>query len=106
MAFFTRLNWQTDQDYLDCVQDLLDQEQVQSLADFVHHNYSNRLEHSLTVSYRAFCLARKFGLDKRATARAGLLHDLFFYQVWQKDQYGPKGHLYEHPRIALANAKN
>ena len=98
------LKWQDDQDYVTLVEDLLETPEVQSLSSYVHHTYTNRLEHSLTVSYRSYRLARLFGLDYRETARASLLHDLFYYDMCDSKDVGPKGHLYEHPRIALKNA--
>lgn len=97
--------WQEDTAYLDLVQDLLDHEWVQSLEQYKHHIVTNRLAHSLSVSYRSYVWAKRLNLNTRAIARAGLLHDLFFYECLDKASVGGKGHNYEHPRIALANAE-
>ena len=99
------MKWQQDQEFLDIVTDLLDHDDVKKLEDFVHHKVTNRLAHSLSVSYRSFRWARRLGLNKRAIARAGLLHDLFFYDSVDRDSVGGKGHYYEHPRIAIKNAE-
>ena len=99
------MKWQQDQEFLDLVVDLLDHDDVKQLETFVHHKVTNRLAHSLSVAYRSFRWARRLGLNKRAVARAGLLHDLFFYECLGKESVGGKGHYYEHPRIAIKNAE-
>lgn len=99
------VKWQQDQEFIDLVADLLHHDDVMKLESFVHHKVTNRLAHSLSVSYRSFCWARRLGLNKRAIARAGLLHDLFFYEYLDKKSVGGKGHYYEHPRIAVKNAE-
>ncbi|MGX7014058.1 HD domain-containing protein [Vagococcus silagei] len=98
------LDWQNDTEYLELVEDLIFTDEVQSLKQYKQHHYSNRLEHSISVSYRSFLLAKKWNGDVRATARAGLLHDLFFYD-WREEKMGEGTHAYVHPRIALKNAK-
>ncbi|MGX7109607.1 HD domain-containing protein [Facklamia miroungae] len=98
------LAWQENQEYVAIVKDLMENDKVQSLEKFVHHKFTNRLAHSISVSYRSYLWAKRFKLDAIATARAALLHDLFFYDVCVKDGVGGKGHNYEHPRIALKNA--
>ncbi len=97
--------WQDDLEYMELIEDLLALEEVQSLEQFKHHKVTNRLAHSLLVSYYSYCMAKRFGLNTRAIARAGLLHDLFFYESEDKYEVGGLSHNYEHPRIALENAK-
>lgn len=99
------LKWQTDSEYLALIEDLLNEEMVQKLEMFTHHHVTNRLAHSLSVSYRSYRWAKRLKLNTRAIARAGLLHDLFFYDSETKNEVGGKGHNFEHPRIALENAK-
>lgn len=98
------LVWQDNEEYVAIIADLLAKPEVQRLAAFVHHKVTNRLAHSIAVSYRSFLWAKRFNLDAVATARAGLLHDLFYYESYSKNEVGGKGHNYEHPRIALKNA--
>lgn len=97
--------WRDDFEYVALIEDLLELEEVQSLEKFKHHKVTNRLAHSISVSYYSYCLAKRFNLNTRAIARAGLLHDLFFYESEDKHLVGGKGHYWEHPRIALKNAK-
>lgn len=97
-------NWKTDTEYLAIVGDLLATEEVKSLAGFTQHHYSTRLEHSIAVSYISYRLAKKMGCDAKATARAGLLHDLFYYD-WRTEEYTGGSHAYVHPRVAVKNAE-
>ena len=97
-------DWIHDLEYLEMVHDLMDHADVQRLANYTHHHITTRLAHSIGVSYRSYRWAKRLGLDARAVARAGLLHDLFFYESIDKHNAGPRGHNYEHPRIALENA--
>lgn len=97
-------NWQKDEEFLSCVADLLEKEEVQKMKHIIQHYHSTRLEHSISVSYRSFCIARKMNLNTRAIARAGLLHDLFYYD-WRTTKFDEGTHAYMHPRIACANAE-
>ncbi|MCA9765905.1 MAG: HD domain-containing protein, partial [Carnobacterium sp.] len=65
---------------------------------------TTRLEHSISVSYLSYRIAKKYGLDTRSTARAGLLHDLFYYD-WRTTKFDEGTHAYVHPRMACENAK-
>ncbi|MBU7456272.1 HD domain-containing protein [Leuconostoc fallax] len=96
--------WQVDQDYVAIVGDLLQREEVQKLENYPQHHFSNRLEHSISVSYQSYLIAKKVGADEVATARAGLLHDLFYYD-WRTTKFDEGTHAYVHPRIALKNAR-
>ncbi len=61
-------------------------------------------DHSLFVAYVGFTLCRACGLDYRAAARAGLLHDLYL-QHWEQTGVGRLRRLTLHPRLALQNAR-
>lgn len=97
-------NWQSDREYMSYVEDLINTEEVQSLGEFTQHHYSTRLDHSISVSYLSYRLAKKWKGNARATARAGLLHDLFFYD-WRTEDYDGGTHAYVHPRVAVKNAE-
>ena len=58
--------------FVRCVEDLIDTPQVQSMRTLPHHPGVNCFEHSIFVAYIAFRLARRWGLDYMACARAGL----------------------------------
>ena len=64
------LKWQKDPEYLALVEDLLDHELVQKLEMYKHHHVTNRLLHSLSVSYRSYRWAKRLKLNTKAIARA------------------------------------
>ncbi len=97
-------DWLNDSEYMSYVQDLLDRPEVQQLKEYTQHHYSNRLEHSIHVSYQSYQIAKRWHLDAKATARAGLLHDMFYYD-WRTTKFSLGTHAYIHPRIALRNAE-
>ena len=92
------------QAYLRLVRPLLDTQEVQSMGQWNHHFGVTTYEHSLFVSYVAFRIARKLGMDYYAAARAGLLHDLYLYSPYRKDSH-PGNQCFYHPLAALENAK-
>ncbi|HFC9348800.1 TPA: HD domain-containing protein [Enterococcus faecium] len=96
--------WREDEEYMSYVQDLLETEAVKKLANYTQHVHSTRLEHSISVSYYSYLLAKKWDGNAKATARAGLLHDLFYYD-WRTTKFDEGTHAYIHPRIAVKNAE-
>ena len=82
---------------------LLDTPQVQSMRKLPHHPRTNCFEHSIFVSYVAFRLARRWGLNERSCARCGLLHDLYLYR-WNDQSAHPGLQCFDHPVFALRNA--
>lgn len=92
-------------EYYNCVKDLLCDSNVQRLEQFSHHSGTTRFQHSLNVSYYNFLVCRRLKLNARSAARAGLLHDLFFYD--RREHIPVKGegwHGVGHPKIAFMNA--
>ena len=82
----------------------MDSPLVRRMHAFPHHYTVTRLHHSLSVAYVAFLAVRKLGGEARATARGGLLHDLFLYD--RREAGRPIGaHTVAHPRLALRNAE-
>ena len=104
-AVLSKKNLWTQADYIDCVHDLLEDKNILRLRDFGHHSGTTRFQHSLNVSYYNFLLCRFFRLDARAGARAGLMHDLFFYDRIGHEPIDGRGwHCTEHPKVAFFNA--
>lgn len=95
-----------DDDYIAIVQDILENEDFLSMANFIQHGTTTCLEHSIAVSYRSYITAKKYGLDSQSVARGGLLHDFFLYD-WHSHQQetGNHFHGFTHPRTALENAE-
>jgi uncharacterized protein len=90
-------------EYLECVRELLDNETVRSMKQYVQHNDIDCFMHSLNVSYSSYLVCRKLGLDFRSAARGGLLHDFFLYD-WHKENPVKGLHGFTHPRTAVKNA--
>lgn len=90
-------------EYYSYVRDLINSSGVQQLRLHPHHIGTSRFQHSLNVSYYNYRLCRFLRLDAKAAARAGLLHDLFFYDRKTHEKIRNR-HPAEHANIALYNA--
>ena len=91
-------------DFFIIIEDILTNGTVQYLNNFKHHYGFSRLEHCLSVSYYSYLICKFLKLDYKSAARAGLLHDLFFYDCESK-LTRPKHHISTHPKLALKNAE-
>lgn len=96
--------WTKNAEFLATIHDLLALEEVQQLKDFDHHHVTTRFDHSMNVAWRAWKWAKRWNLDTTSMARAGVLHDLFFYRSCDKHLVC-QNHNLEHPQIAISNAK-
>lgn len=91
--------------YYETVKDLLENELVLKMKEFIQHGNTSTFQHCVNVSYYNYKLCKFFGLDARAGARAGLLHDFFLYD-WHTHtrETGDHFHGVTHPKAALRNA--
>lgn len=90
-------------EYNECIEDLLELDEVKQLGDFEQHCHTSRFQHSLNVSYYSYLVCKALGLDYRSAARGGLLHDLFLYN-WREVKT-PQKHAFYHPKAALSTAE-
>ena len=93
--------------YYDCVKDIIDCRQLQELKGITHHVSTTRFQHCLNVSYYSYIVCQKFRLNARSAARAGLLHDLFYYDRREYNSSRTKGqasHSRKHSMEACMNA--
>lgn len=93
--------------YYSYVRDIINSAELDKLKKITHHITTTRFQHCLNVSYYTYLVCRKLHLDARAAARAGLLHDLFYYDRQKYNQSKTKGQLSHssmHARLALENA--
>ncbi len=95
-----------DNDYYELVSDLIDNEVVLRMQQFMHHGHTTCFQHCLNVSYYNYLFCKLLSLDARAGARAGLLHDLFLYD-WHDyvREKGQRLHGWTHAGTALANVE-
>nr|WP_312577252.1 HD domain-containing protein [Sedimentibacter sp.] len=73
-----------DKEYMEIVHDILNLKEFQATKDIKHHG-NGVYEHSLDVSYLSYKIAKKVNADYVCAARAGMLHD-FFYFDWRSDE--------------------
>lgn len=92
-------------EYNKFVADLIDNQIVLEMIDYIQHGKTSCYQHCINVSYYSYKLAKKLNLDAKSVARAALLHDLFLYD-WHKAEKQPlfKKHGFTHPKKALLNA--
>ena len=89
-------------EFMDCISDLLELEGVQKLSEYFQHCSTTRLQHSINVAYHSYRICKFLHFDYKSAARAGLLHDLFYYD-WTTEKT-PERHTFYHPKEALKNA--
>lgn len=90
-------------EYLDTVSDILGDEEFRKLSLFIQHLKTSRFIHSLNVSYLSWLIAGKLGCDRRAAARAGLLHD-FFLHKFSDPKPVREFQAFYHPKVAARNS--
>lgn len=90
-------------EYINVISNILKNKEFNKLKTIAHHD-SNRMIHSLKVSYYSYKLSKKIGLDYKEAARGGLLHDFFFIKYDLSNREKAKL-LKDHPFIAVKNAK-
>lgn len=93
--------------YYACVCDIIDCDQLDRLKNITHHISTTRFQHCLNVSYYSYIVCRKFKMNARSAARAGLLHDLFYYDRKEYNSARTKGrpsHSAMHSMQAAENA--
>ena len=91
-------------EFIQTTQELLDSDQVRMMGRWKHHGHISCLDHSLFVAYLSYRTARALGLDEKAAARGGLLHDLYLYDPKDKSAH-PGNQCLDHPRAAARNAE-
>ncbi len=93
--------------YYNCISDIIDLPEIIRLKEITHHISTTRFQHCINVSYYGYVICRFLRLDARSAARAGLLHDLFYYDRREynvsREKNQPK-HSRRHSDIALENA--
>lgn len=91
------------QEYLAEVRQIFADQEFLSLSQYVHHQWTNRLMHSINVSYLSWMIAKKLKCDEKAAARAGLLHDFCPYDFGKKTPTG-EHQAFFHPKAAASNS--
>lgn len=94
-----------DSEYIKITEDIISNDTIQKMNQFLHHINVTCLEHSIGVSYYCYCICKYLRWDYISVARAGLMHDLFLYDwiLCRKSKSLPL-HGFQHPKTALKNA--
>lgn len=93
-------------EYYNYVKDILCNEVVLKMKEYIQHGNTTCYQHSINVSYYSYLLCKKLNWNKESAARAGLLHDFFLYD-WHNEKKDTKlfeKHGFTHPQKALINA--
>ena len=102
-GFACELSEDIPQEYRDLVSDILQNEDFLKLRLYRQHNWSNRLMHSINVSYMSWYLAKKWHCNEKVAARAGLLHDFCLFDFHEKPPTG-EHQAFFHPKAAAENS--
>ncbi len=90
-------------EFEDIVSDLVNNSVVLEMKKYRQHFDVDCFSHCYDVSYCCYAITKKLGLDYKAAARAGMLHDFFLYDWRVKNDY--KGlHAFTHGKIACENS--
>ncbi len=90
-------------EFNDCIRDIIYSDKVLKLQEYWQHCNTSRYQHSINVAYHSYFLCKILHFDYRSAARAGLLHDLFFYD-WREEKQPEGNHAIAHAIVALRNA--
>lgn len=95
-----------DSNYKSIIDEYLYNNRVSMLNSVPHHD-TNRLNHSIKVSYYSYKICKRLHLNYKSAAKAGLFHDLYYEQIDSCDNIKSKVKLFanNHPKHALENAK-
>ncbi|MCD7810503.1 MAG: HDIG domain-containing protein [Ruminococcus sp.] len=92
--------------YFCYISDIIDSSEVSELKNITHHISTTRFQHCLNVSYYSYVICKKMHLNARSAARAGLLHDLFYYNRKEYNNAKTKGQISHSLFHAMTAAEN
>ena len=94
-----------DEEYLFIIDNILKNQEFNKIEKIKHHN-TNRLDHSMKVSYYSYKIAKSLKLDYKEVARGGLLHDFYTEKISECTKIKDKIKLFsiKHPKDAVSNA--
>ncbi len=99
------VKYKKDQEYLLIIDNIMQNKKFKEMQNIKHHN-TNRLDHSLKVSYYSYKIAKSLKLDYKDVARGGLLHDFYTEKISDCDKIKDKILLFstKHPNEAVENS--
>ena len=104
MKSFIREIIDKDVEFQNIIKEVIENETVQKMKQYRQHYETTCFDHCYTVSYYCYLICKRYNLDYKSAARAGMLHDLFLYD-WRIRQPDRKGlHAVTHGMTAYKNA--
>lgn len=98
-----------EQEYIDYITEFARSDVVKQMKQYIQHGDTTTYEHCLKVSYYSYKAAKKLGLNPKACAIGGLLHDLFLYDWHDPGHRADKEfvlpHGFTHSVVAERNAR-
>ncbi len=94
-------------EYYELIESFINNKEFLKRKNFPHHINESVYEHTVRVSFDCFKIGKKFHLDYKSLAIAGLLHD-FYEKPWQYDKEKKpflQMHAFTHAHNAVLNAK-
>lgn len=93
-----------DHEFQKIIQELIENEDVQQMKNYIQHFNTDCYEHCYNVAYLSYLISKKMNWNYKSSARAGMLHDLFLYN-WRTRLDDRKGlHAFTHAKQACQNA--
>ena len=96
-----------DKEFEGIISEILNKHEFQKRKKYKHHDKITVYDHSLSVSWKAYKIAKLFHCDYKSAAIAGILHDFYEYP-WQEDTVKRKffkKHGFTHAENALINSR-
>lgn len=99
------INEESEREFFDIVRDVYFSDEVQGQAQYIQHADINRLQHVTSVAYMSYLYCKEKNADFCSAARAGVLHDLVYYDWHVAGDGSHRLHGYRHPGFAVKNAE-
>lgn len=94
-----------DEEFMNLIMPIISTSNFKHMKSIPQHKNSSLYIHSILVAYNCYLVAKNNNkYDMNVVIRGALLHDYFLYD-WRKNKELLKGHGFNHPKIALENAK-
>lgn len=98
-------DYTNDKEFMDLIEPIIKTENFKLMREIPQHKNSTMFIHSVLVAYNCYLRAKDNDkYDLNVVVRGALLHDYFLYD-WRKNRELLKGHGFNHPKIALENAR-
>lgn len=82
-----------EDEYIEIVKDILNLKEFQETKNIKHHG-NGVYEHSVRTSHMSYKIAKMINVDYVCAARAGMLHDFFYYD-WRSEEAKEKRKSYK-----------